>query len=423
MRLWRSQSRFSPHHFLIRRDQRAVYFAPRAARRPVALRRRPFHYANPRARHERQLHWPQQRRASVCGAAAGVALRLRFTTRFSPPPLHFSRSPSADRSLVKLNKTDYDHLVPFDRDKMRQAATKLAKEGVFIGTSSWKYEGWFGQLYTPARYEFRGKVAKTRFERDCLSEYAEVFKTVSVDAAYYTFPSSAYLQKLADAVPDDFRFGFKVTDAVTIKKFPKLARFGAKAGQTNPDYLNAELFATAFLKACEEIRSKVGVFMFEFSRFWPSDYEHGRDFVADLDKFLGKLPKGWPYAIETRNKHWLAPEYFGCLARHGVSHIFNSWDAMPPVSEQMALLSSHTNPKLIAARFLLKPGSKYDEAVKTFQPYDKVKELNPEARVAGKALIAQGKKAGPGRETFIYVNNRLEGNALETIDAMLEEVG
>ena len=75
---------------------------------------------------------------------------------------------------------------------------------------------------------------------------------------------------------------------------------------------------------------------------------------------------------------------------------------------------------MCAARFLLKPGRKYEEAVKTFQPYDKVKEPNTEAREAGKALIAEGKKAGPKRETFIYVNNRLEGNALETIDAMIE---
>ena len=228
---------------------------------------------------------------------------------------------------------------------MKSAAAILAAQGVFIGTSSWKYESWFGQLYTPSRYEYRGKVAKTRFERDCLSEYAEVFKTVSVDAAYYTFPSTEYLQKLADAVPDDFKFGLKVTDAVTINKFPNLARFGANAGQPNPNYLNAELFAGAFLKPCEKIRAKVGVLMFEFSRFWPSDYEHGRDFVSDLDQFLGKLPKGWPYAIEMRNKHWLAPEYFGCLARHGVTHVFNSWDAMPPVSEQMAMPDSRTNPR------------------------------------------------------------------------------
>jgi uncharacterized protein YecE (DUF72 family) len=307
----------------------------------------------------------------------------------------------------------------FDLEQTKKKVAELATQGVFVGTSSWKYDGWFGQLYTPSRYEYRGKVAKTRFERDCLREYAEVFKTVSVDAAYYDFPRREYLQRLSDTLPDDFRFGFKVTDTVTIKTFPNLARFGAKAGQTNPNFLNAELFATAFLKPCQEIRAKVGVLMFEFSRFWPSNYEHGRDFVADLDTFLGKLPKGWPYAIEMRNKHWLAPEYFGSLARHGVTHIFNSWDAMPPVSEQMALPGSRTNPNMVAARFLLKPGRKYEEAVKTFQPYDKVKEPNPEAREAGKALVAEGKAAGPERKTFIYVNNRLEGNALETIAAMV----
>ena len=308
----------------------------------------------------------------------------------------------------------------FEREQIKKKTAELAAQGVYIGTSSWKYEGWFGQLYTPTRYEYRGKVAKTRFERECLSEYAEVFKTVSVDAAYYTFPRPEYLQKLADAVPDDFRFGFKVTDTVTIKKFPKLDRFGAKAGQPNSDFLNADLFATAFLKPCEDIRAKVGVLMFEFSQFWQSDYEHGRDFVADLDSFLGKLPKGWPYAIEMRNHHWLRDEYFGCLARHGVTHVFNSWDAMPPVSEQMTLPGSRTNPRLVAARFLLKPGRKYEEAVKTFQPYDKVKEENPDARAAGKVLVAEGKAAGPDHKTFIYVNNRLEGNALATIDAMLD---
>ena len=311
--------------------------------------------------------------------------------------------------------------MPFDREQIQKKAAQLAAQGVFIGTSSWKYGGWMGQLYTPARYEYRSKVAKTRFERDCLSEYAEVFKTVCVDAAYYDFPRHEYLHKLADAVTDDFQFGFKVTDAITIKKFPNQPRFGAKAGQTNRDFLDADLFATAFLKPCEEIRQKVGVLMFEFSRFWPSDYEHGRDFLADLDTFLAKLPKGWPYAIEMRNKAWLVPDYFACLARHGVTHVFNSWDAMPPVSEQMALPGSRTNPQLLAARFLLKPGRKYEEAVKAFQPYDKVQEPNPDAREAGRALVAEGKAGGPERQTFIYVNNRLEGNALQTIEAMVAD--
>jgi len=307
----------------------------------------------------------------------------------------------------------------FDRERMQARAATLASQGVYLGTSSWKYEGWMGQLYTAGRYEYRGKLAKTRFDRDCLSEYAEVFKTVCVDAAYYTFPSQQYLERMADQVPEDFLFGFKVTDTVTIRKFPKLDRFGELAGKANENFLNADLFVKAFLHPCEAIRSNVGLLMFEFSRFWPTDYEHGRDFIADLDKFLGQLPKGWPYAVEIRNRNWLRPDYFERLARHQVAHVFNSWEAMPPVGEQLALSGSQTNPALIAARFLLKPGRKYEEAVKTFQPYDKTKEVNDEARKAGAALIADGVKA-TGRKTFIYVNNRLEGNALSTIEAMMD---
>lgn len=309
----------------------------------------------------------------------------------------------------------------FDREKLKARAGELALQGVYLGTSSWKYPGWCGTLYDRARYEWRGKFAESRFKRDCLAEYAEVFKTVSVDAAYYTFPSPQSLQDLAAQVPEDFRFGFKVTDTITIKKFPNLPRFGVLAGKPNGNFLNAELFTTAFLRPCDSIRPKVGLLMLEFSRFWPSDYPHGRDFIADLDQFLGRLPRDWPYAVELRNRNWLRPEYFACLAAHQAAHLFNSWDAMPPVGEQMALPGSRTNSGLVAARFLLQPGRNYEQAVKAFAPYDHIKEENPAARGAGRALIAEGLAAGPKRRTFVYVNNRLEGNALGTIAAMLEQ--
>jgi len=120
-----------------------------------------------------------------------------------------------------------------------------------------------------------------------------------------------------------------------------------------------------------------------------------------------------------RNRNWLRADYFDCLARHQVTNLFNSWEAMPPVSEQMALPGSRTNPDLVAARFLLKPGRQYEEAVKALEPYDSIKEENPGARMAGRALIAEGRAAGPKRRTFVFVNNRLERNALGTIAAML----
>jgi len=40
-------------------------------------------------------------------------------------------------------------------------------------------------------------------------------------------------------------------------------------------------------------------------------------------------------------------------------------------------------------------------------------------RMAGKALITLGKAAGAERKTFIFVNNRLGGKALDTIGGML----
>jgi uncharacterized protein YecE (DUF72 family) len=80
--------------------------------------------------------------------------------------------------------------MPFDREQMKVKAAALAARGVLIGTSSWKYKGWLNQLYSPAWYEYRSKVAIKPFERDCLREYAEVFKTVCLDGSYWTFPTA-----------------------------------------------------------------------------------------------------------------------------------------------------------------------------------------------------------------------------------------
>jgi uncharacterized protein YecE (DUF72 family) len=308
----------------------------------------------------------------------------------------------------------------FDRVMMKAKAAELAAQGIFVGTSSWKYPGWRGMIYDESRHLTRGRFSESRFERDCLAEYAETFKTVCVDAAYYRFPDPRHIEGLAAQVPDDFLFTFKVTDEITVKKFTNLPRFGRRAGKPNENFLNADLFASAFVRPFEPFKRHVGLFILEFTKFYSGDYQQGRDFVADLDKFLAAAPGGWPYGVEIRNKHFLRPEYFETLRRHGAAHVFNSWSDMPPVSEQLALAGSITNPELAGARFLLKPGRKYQEAVDLFSPYDKIKEPCEEARVAGADLIRRAVAKSSLRKLFLYVNNRLEGNALLTLMAMLE---
>ena len=81
-----------------------------------------------------------------------------------------------------------------NRQELTSQAASLATQGVYVGTSSWKYPGWLGTIYDRARYEYRGKFAETRFKRDCLAEYAEVFKTVCVavlqEGQTYNFPEA-----------------------------------------------------------------------------------------------------------------------------------------------------------------------------------------------------------------------------------------
>lgn len=310
----------------------------------------------------------------------------------------------------------------FDRERIKPRLAALAQAGVFVGTSSWKYPGWFGQLYERDRYVWRGRYAERRFERNCLAEYASVFKTVSVDAAYYKFPDPRSLGDLAAQVPDDFQFALKVTDEITLRKFPDQPRFGRRARQANANFLNADLFLSAFLRPCESIRPKVGLLMFEFSRFHAADFARGRDFVEALDGFLGRLPCGWSYGVEIRNANFLQPEYFSTLSRRGVAHVFNSWEAMPPVAEQLARPAGVTHPDCAAMRLLLWPGRRYEEAVKLFSPYDRLKEPHPESRAAAADLIRGTLKARRPKRVYVFANNRFEGNALGTIEAIVEKI-
>jgi uncharacterized protein YecE (DUF72 family) len=309
-----------------------------------------------------------------------------------------------------------------EREQLAMRLRQLAAQGVFLGTSSWKYPGWFDIIYDRERYVWRKRFSEARFERDCLAEYALTFPSVSVDATYYKFPARNYLEGLAAQVPDTFRFGLKVTSDITLKRFPGLPRFGPRAGAVNTHFLDASLFTDAFLASCDAIRDKVGVIMFEFSHFGPAEFERGAQFVEALDQFFAKLPRGWPYAIELRNRHWLRPEYFAVLARHGITHIYNAWEDTLTPAQQIELPQSETNPPLLVARFLLREGRSYEQAVSRFSPYTKIQDPNPEGRAAAVKLVRRALKSQGRTKAMIFVNNRYEGHSPGTIRAILDLV-
>jgi len=301
----------------------------------------------------------------------------------------------------------------FDRDRLRERLNELAARGIFLGGSSWKYEGWLGQIYSRSRYQVRGRFSERLFEETCLSEYATVFPAVCGDFSFYQFPADAFWAKLFRQTPEAFRWGFKVPEQITVPAWPVHPRYGALAGRDNPTFLDFALLDQAFLRALEPYRNRIGVLIFEFGALRQSRAE----FVAALDAFLGRLPSGWKFGVEIRNAEFLVPDYFACLRAHGVTHVYNAWSRMPEIGEQLAIPDSRTA-ELIVARALLRRGRPYEEAVRQFAPYDRVQEVNEPVRRGLRELVEIAR--ADGRPAFLFVNNRLEGNSPGTIVAITD---
>jgi uncharacterized protein YecE (DUF72 family) len=293
----------------------------------------------------------------------------------------------------------------------------LAAEGIYIGGSSWKYEGWIGQIYTRGNYLSRGRFSRQLFETTCLKEYAQTFPTVCGDFAFYQFPSTEFWAKLFGLAPEGFRFAFKVPEQITCKMFPSHARYGPQAGKDNESFLDAELLKEMFLRPLWAYRSRTALLIFEFGAFSRRTITERGEFLERLDPFLAALPPQFRYAVEVRNPEFLQPDYFGCLRSRGVAHVYNAWSRMPDLRQQMALPESATADFLVC-RALLRQGRPYEEAVAMFSPYSEVRDPNTGARDSLRLLIQRAREER--HMAFLFVNNRLEGNAPLTIMAVTE---
>ena len=289
---------------------------------------------------------------------------------------------------------------------------KAIPPSIRFGTSTWTYDGWTGDVY---HRPYRGPEPARRLE-----EYARypLFGTVGIDSAFYEPPSEETLTAYARALPPGFLVVSKVWENITAKRFGSSPKWGNRSGMKNPDFLNAELFIESVLGPYQRaFKSHAGCFVFEFQAMHGRDLPSPDEWSLQLDGFLGKLPRAFRYAVELRNSELLVEQHGAVLRRHGVAHVFNSWSEMPTIGEQLEL--PWTFPAgFTVARALLKPGRRYADAVKLFEPYRKIQEPVPElrmdlVRVIREALDRQA-------DAFIIANNRAEGNAPGTIRAVVE---
>jgi uncharacterized protein YecE (DUF72 family) len=123
--------------------------------------------------------------------------------------------------------------------------------------------------------------------------------------------------------------------------------------------------------------------------------------------------------VEIRNKEYLTREYFNLLSRHNVAHVFNAWTRMPTVADQIAMPEAFTA-DFTVVRALLQKGRGYELAVSMFEPYEKLQEPDSGTRGALKEIAERAQQVR--QRAYIFVNNRLEGNAPTTIEAVTESL-
>ena len=93
---------------------------------------------------------------------------------------------------------------------------------------------------------------------------------------------------------------------------------------------------------------------------------------------------------------------------------------MPEIGAQAAMPGAFTA-DFTVVRALLRPGRTYQQAVTRFEPYRTVQEPDPATRDALRRIVVDSRRAG--KPAFVFVNNRLEGHAPSTIEAVAESLG
>ncbi|MEP7367195.1 MAG: DUF72 domain-containing protein [Acidobacteriota bacterium] len=146
-------------------------------------------------------------------------------------------------------------------------------------------------------------------------------------------------------------------------------------------------------------------------------FRNASRFCGRSRSVLAALPPGFRYGIEIRNSEYLVPDYPDVLRRHNVAHVFNYGTRMPPLDAQ-AMREDLWTVDFAVCRALLRPGRDNETAVDTFEPYTHVQQEYPEARDGLCAMIDRGPQIRNG--VYVYVNNRLEGNAPGTIRAVVD---
>ncbi len=306
------------------------------------------------------------------------------------PPSLFGDAPDAPgHARVRPAEPDPAH---------RALAERL--RGLRLGTSSWSFPGWQGQVW-------RDRLGSEALSAHGLPAYAAhpLLRTVSIDSSYYTLPDAGRFARYAAQVPDDFRF---------VVKAPAVVGSARLRGEGNPHALDPTWVEGRFRARLAELGDRLGAVLLQVPP-QPAD-AFGDRFFHRLAAVLA-LPVPW--VVEVRTRAWLREDLAHVCADTGAIPVLSIHPALPDLRTQWRLLGLARVPAL-HVRWNLAPSRTYEEAKRSLAPFDRL--AAPDLDHRGQLAKAIHWALEQEKAAWVIANNKAEGCAPATLIALAEAV-
>ncbi|MEO6994548.1 MAG: DUF72 domain-containing protein [Lacunisphaera sp.] len=226
---------------------------------------------------------------------------------------------------------------------------------IHVGCSGWFYSHWRGIFYP----------AEEVTTKNWFAYYANVFRTVELNAPFYRWPKPATVRRWYRDAPPGFHYSVKVNQTITHEK--RLLRTGQ--------------LIRKYCRVADTLQEKMGCFLFQF----PPSFKYT---AARLKAIVTQLDPARKNVVEFRHKSWWQEKVYGALKDRGISFCAVSAPRLPedfPSGQSTAYLRLHGKLQWYRHNYTLA-------------------ELN----LWKDRILASG-----AREAWIYFDNDRNGNAVK----------
>lgn len=152
---------------------------------------------------------------------------------------------------------------------------------IHVGCSGWFYSHWRGIFYP----------AQEPTTKQWFAYYANVFRTVELNAPFYRWPTARTVRRWKRDAPPGFVYSVKVNQAVTHERRLRHTKGLVKS----------------FYEIAETLGEKMGCFLFQF----PPSYKYT---PSRLKSLIAQLDPTFRTVVEFRHKSWWRPSVYRAFA-------------------------------------------------------------------------------------------------------------